>query len=691
MKNKYFILLALVVSFLSNAQKVAFHDTFDSDKNQWALNNNNLVTSVENGMLVMKNNDKQNSKWELISVINSPDEVDYDVEATLKVTQTLAENSAYGLVWSCYNDYSDYRVVNMTPNKQVQVYQYSGKEFYYLKKWEETQAINGKNKFNKIHVKKRANRIEVYINDKLIVKSGDFMYSGSKAGFILDAGMTIEIDELKVTEFPKNIEVIDTYDANLILKKIESISSKEYDEVNPVLSADGNTIYVAKKSSPENLGGVNDDDIWFATKDAKGNWSTLRNMGKPLNNTSYNFVISVSPDNNSMVVANTYNADGSSKGSGLSIANRTINGWEVPKEVLIKDYENKNQFVGYFQSNDNKVLLMAIEKGSGFGYKDLYVSFIQEDGTWSSPLNLGATVNTFDEETNPFLGSDGKTLYFSSKGHLGYGSYDLFVTKRLDDTWTNWSKPKNLGNKINSVDSDLAYYVSAKGDKAYISKAGDIYEVDNKVKQDPVVLIKGKVYDNKTKQILSAKIEYNNLKTNKNAGTAISNPKDGSYSIVLPYGQKYSFMGNKEGYYAVTENIDLTNLKEYQEMEVDLYLSPIEKGEVIRLNNIFFDSGKYDLLPDSYAELDKLYQILMQNSKMKIEISGHTDAVGSDVDNMNLSNNRANAVMQYLLKKGVNGNRLTAKGYGETKFIAPNDTEKGKQKNRRVEFVIVEL
>lgn len=687
-------LLFLVFTFTSInlfGQKVLFHDTFDSDKNQWALNSNNLVTNVEKGVLVMKNNDSQNTKWELLTVITNPDEVDYDVEASIRVTQSLAENAAYGLVWSCYNDYSNYRVVNMTPNKQVQVYQYSGKEFYYTKKWEEATYINGKNKYNKIFVKKRANILEIFINDKLVVKTGDYAYGGSKSGFILDAGMTIEIDELKVVEYPKHIDVIEGYDPNLVIEKIESISSKEYDEVNPVVAADGNTIYVAKKASPDNLGGVNDDDIWYATKDAKGNWSALKNIGKPLNNSSYNFVISVSPDHNTMVLANTYNADGSSKGSGLSVSNRTSNGWEVPKEIVIKDYQNKNQFVGYFQSSDNKVLLMTVERDSGFGFKDVFVSFIQEDGTWSAPLNLGSTINTFEEETNPFLAADGKTLYFASRGHGGYGGYDLFVSKRLDDSWTNWSKPKNLGDIINSPSSDLAYYVSAKGDKAYISRGGDIYVLDNKVKQDPVVLIKGKVYDNKTKQILSAKIEYNNLKTNKNAGTAISNPKDGSYSIVLPYGQKYSFMGNKEGYYAVTENIDLTNLKEYQEMEVDLYLSPIEKGEVIRLNNIFFDSGKYDLLPDSYAELDKLYNILMNNSKMKIEISGHTDAVGSDVDNMNLSNNRANAVMQYLLKKGVNGNRLTAKGYGETKFIAPNDTEKGKQKNRRVEFVIIEL
>jgi outer membrane protein OmpA-like peptidoglycan-associated protein len=158
----------------------------------------------------------------------------------------------------------------------------------------------------------------------------------------------------------------------------------------------------------------------------------------------------------------------------------------------------------------------------------------------------------------------------------------------------------------------------------------------------------------------------------------------------LPYGEKYSFMAEKEGYYAVTENVDLSDLKEYKEIEVDLYLNPIEKGEIIRLNNIFFASGRYELLVESYAELDKLLQVLKSNSKMKIEISGHTDAVGGDADNMTLSNNRANAVMNYLVGKGIAKDRLSAKGYGETKFIASNDTQEGKQLNRRVEFVILE-
>ena len=179
--------------------------------------------------------------------------------------------------------------------------------------------------------------------------------------------------------------------------------------------------------------------------------------------------------------------------------------------------------------------------------------------------------------------------------------------------------------------------------------------------------------------------------TNKELGTAISDPATGAYSIVLPYGQRYSFMAQKEGYYAVTENVDVSSLTDYKEIVVDLYLNPIEKGQTIRLNNIFFDSGKYDLLPESHSELDRLFNVLKDNKGLKIEIGGHTDAVGSDANNMALSNNRANAVMNYLVNKGIAASRLSAKGFGETKFIATNETEEGKQLNRRVEFVILEL
>lgn len=679
----------LVITF-GLAQNVLFHDTFQDDKNKWTSNQNNITSYIKNDKLVIENVDDEKTKWLLNDVFDDTGEIDFDIETTLEVKEARKDNFSYGLVWSCYNNYTYYDVIQLTPDKQIQIYKYQNGSFNYQKKWTKNNAINAYKRSNHIKIEKRANIVKIFINGDLVLQSGNYNYFGSKIGFILDAKMKIEVDELKVTSYPKKIKVVETFTTDVILNKLpDYISTKEYDELNPVVSADGKILYTTR-IHPNNIGDNTKYDIWVSEKKSNGQWGDLVNIGKPLNNAGSNFVISTSPDNNTILLANTYNSDGSSKSDGLSIASKGFNGWNVPKDIIIKDFKNTYKSVSFFMTTDNRVLLLGIENDKSLGLKDIFVSFVNNDGTWSSPMNIGKTINTFEEEANPFLAADGRTMYFASKGHGGYGYHDLYVTKRLDDTWTNWSEPKNLGNLINSPQSDLFYFVTAKGDKAYISKNGDIFELDNTVKQDPVVLVRGKVYDSKTKKIMSAPIVYNSLKTNKELGTAISDPATGSYSIVLPYGEKYSFMAEKEEYYAVTQNVDLSDLKEYKEIEVDLYLNPIEKGEIIRLNNIFFASGKYELLAESYGELDKLLQVLKSNSKMKIEISGHTDAVGADADNLTLSNNRANAVMNYLLGKGIAKDRLSAKGYGETKFIATNDNDEGKQLNRRVEFVILE-
>lgn len=688
MKKIYLLLLFINTTF---SQNVILNDNFEKDNHNLTLNKDNYNTYIGKGGFVLENTHEKNSKWSLIDVNRNLEANDFDVEVTMSLEKTNSETSGYGLVWACYNDNSNYHVVNLNEKRQHQAYWYYNKNFYYDLNWTDNKNVKIKRE-NTIKVSKRAQNVTVYVNDEIILKTNNTIYYGDKFGFILAPKMTIKVSNLKITEFPLSIDVVETYDSNLKIEKLpEIISSKDYTEKNPVIAPDGKTLFFERQYCEFNIGDSSKGDVWFSTFE-NGTWSETQNIGRPINNNGNNFVISVSPDNNSLLLANVYNEDGMSlRGSGLSIAYKNEEGWGIPKEIKIKNFSNKNKYVGYFLANDNKHLLLAIQKEEGFGLKDLYVSFLEKEGSWATPLNLGNMVNTFSEEANPFLASDGKTLYFSSKGHPGYGGYDLYVTKRLDDSWTNWSKPKNLGNVINSASDDLSLFLTAKGDKAFIGRGSDLYESKNTAKQDPVVLVTGKVYDSKTNQIISAPIVYNSLKTNEPLGTAISDPKTGSYSIVLPYGEKYSFMAEKEDYYAVTQNVDLSNLKEYKEITVDLFLNPIEKGQTIRLNNIFFDSGKYDLLPESNAELDKLYKVLLENNQLQIEIAGHTDAVGADKDNLVLSTNRANAVMNYLISQGIKQEQLTAKGYGETKFIAPNETEEDKQLNRRVEFSIVTM
>lgn len=389
---------------------------------------------------------------------------------------------------------------------------------------------------------------------------------------------------------------------------------------------------------PENTGGIADySDIYYARTGADKKWQQAVNMKKPLNNKQTNAVNSVTPDGNTLFLLHTYNPDdGSFKSNGLSISNRN---------------------------------------GS----------------IWSVPLDLGPVVNTSRDEISPFLAADNTTLYFSSDGHAGYGSNDIFLTRRLDDTWTNWSEPENLGKPINSSNWDAYYSVPASGEYAYFvsSKSGfgnsDIFciKLPEMARPNPVVLVKGKVLNQKSNTPLQAIINYFDLQNSAISGTAMSNPETGYYQITLPAGRLYGFLASSEKFISVSENIDLKDLGEYKELERDLYLVPIEIGEKVRLNNIFFETAKWDLLPESYAELDKLVKILIDNPNMEIEINGHTDNVGNDDSNLALSQERAAAVVNYLLEKGIANTRLDSKGFGESQPVATNDTDEGRALNRR--------
>ena len=337
--------------------------------------------------------------------------------------------------------------------------------------------------------------------------------------------------------------------------------------------------------------------------------------------------------------------------------------------------------------------------------EDLYVAHRLPNGNFSELTHMGVDLNTTGNETPGFLSPDNVTLYFSSNGLLGYGGYDIYVTRRLDDTWTHWSEPVNLGPKINTDQNERYFTITASGDYAYFTKGKSIIEKDlyritlskpkldqpiaNTVRPQPVILIHGKVLDTNTKLPLDAEITYENLATGKTVGYARSNATTGEYTITLPVGTNYAFRAAAENYITISENMDATKITDYGEMERNLYMAPIEVGQVVRINNIFFETGKADLKPESDLELDKLVSFLQSNQKVIIEINGHTDNVGDDASNFKLSENRAKAVVGYLLTKSISTKQISAKGFGETKPLATNDTEEGRQRNRRVEFVIL--
>ncbi len=465
-------------------------------------------------------------------------------------------------------------------------------------------------------------------------------------------------------------------------------------EYGAVISPDGSTLYFTRSGTRRNRGGYTDEDIYVSLAGAQQSWTPAVNM-RELNTSQSNAVISVTPDGNTLLLHGEYSYGEWT--TAASVTHRTENGWSQPEALRIDSFYNRGRYMQSFLANDGETLLLAIERDEGRGAHDLYVSFLEENGSWTKPKNLGSTINTKGADDTPFLASDGKTLYFSSEGHGGEGGHDIFVSRRLDDSWTRWSKPVNLGTPINTPGEDIFFFIPAAGDLAYFSSersglgANDIFRVllPGKVRPNPVVLISGVVRDQETGKPLGAMIRYENLQDGSVAGRARSDPATGAYKITLPAGLNYGFRAETDGYIAVGDNIDLSDLVEYREIERDLDLVPLRTGALVRLNNIFFDIGLATLKRESFPELNRLLKLMRDRPEMNVEILGHTDAEGSDTDNQTLSQNRAQAVADYLEERGIARDRLTVNGYGESRPTASNETAGGRRLNRRVEVRIL--
>jgi outer membrane protein OmpA-like peptidoglycan-associated protein len=495
--------------------------------------------------------------------------------------------------------------------------------------------------------------------------------------------------------------------ASTILK-IENLGiniNSDLPELRPTISADGNTLFFICENHPVNTkynSVPNSQDIWYSRRDSSGKWAEARHLAYPLNTSQYNAVYWMSPDNNRILIRGAF-LNGAFNGKGVSMCSLKSNGrWSEPNALMIKNYSkyDRGRQSGATMAHDGKTLLLYMTPEPGGENNDLFVCFLTADGSWTEPRNLGKIINSpLTDEMTPYVAADGVTLYYSSNRPGGLGDNDIWMTKRLDKTWQKWSDPVNLGSPINTENWDAFFTLDAGGEYAYLTTSLNTYGESDIVrvkllereKPNPVLMVSGNVYNQKTKEPITASLVYETLPDGVEAGNAISNASDGSFKIVLPYDKNYLIRAIADKFFAVSENLNLDSLVKagYKEIHKDLYLVPIEIGQVVRLNNVFFDFDKADLRSESFVELDRVVKLLEENPSIEIEMSAHTDSRGSDEYNFKLSDNRARSVMEYILSKGIAPNRITSQGYGETKPVVDNDTDENRQLNRRVEFKIL--
>lgn len=514
-------------------------------------------------------------------------------------------------------------------------------------------------------------------------------------------------DKLQEDEADRRIQMC--YTAKVLMKvpvkmKVEnmgkSVNSK-YADYSPVLTADGNTMIFTSRRN----GGIGNDtyddgkffeDIYI-TDYVNGKWTEAKNIGTPINTEGNDATVGITIDGQNILIYKDDNGDG-------NIYRTHLNGdtWSEP-EKLNANINSKYWEPSAFITADGNTMYFVSDRPGGFGGRDIYKSELTEDGQWGKAMNLGSTINTKYDEDGPFLHPDGITLFFSSTGHKTMGGFDIFYSTMSDNG--SWQTPVNVGFPVNSPDDDIFYVVSPDKTKAYYSsyKEGGIGEKDNYMitfldqKQEPLTLLKGEVKDDAGKVPKNIVITVTDNETGKLVGVYRTNSKTGQYVMILTPGKNYNLVYEAEGFMFYSENRDIPKNTNYYEIYRPILLPPLIVGSKVVLNNIFFDFDKATLRSTSGVELRNLVRFMNKYPAVNVEISGYTDSKGTEEYNLKLSQDRAQAVVTYLLGKGIPSARMTAKGYGESNPDAANqksdgsDNPAGRQLNRRVELKITSI
>lgn len=465
----------------------------------------------------------------------------------------------------------------------------------------------------------------------------------------------------------------------------DSVNSK-FSEYYPTLTIEGDQLIFTRRVNHYN-------EDFFITEYKNGSWTQSRGLLGDINSNMNEGAQNISQDGEWLIFTGCNFPDGYGS-CDLYISYKTIDGWSAPvnlgPEINTRHWESAPSL-----SPDKQELYFSSNRPGGYGGSDIYVSKLQPNGRWSEPRNLGPVINTAGSESCPFIHADNYTLYFTSDGHMGYGNNDLFKSNKQNGEWTT---PVNLGYPVNTIEDEGSLVVAADGITAYFaSDRGDTrggldlytFELRPEIRPVKTLWVKGKVFDKETLKSLPSAIELTDLATGEIV-SRIQTDLESNFLITLPVGKDYAFSVNRKGYLFFSESFMLSQNPPDSVYNIEIALQPLSVNASIVLNNIFFDLNKYELKPESSIELDNVVQLMKENPEIKVMISGHTDSTGREEENRQLSARRAQSVVNYLVQKGIQANRLKYEGMGSSKPIAPNSTEAGRAKNRRTELKVIE-
>ncbi len=548
-----------------------------------------------------------------------------------------------------------------------------------------------------------------------------------------------------------------------IVEKMPPNINSSYDEISPVPSRDGKTLYFTRVAYPDfnrillldstDQSGEKPDvylniladaysqiagypvsnpvstgfnqDVWIADISDSTQAPRISHPGYPINNALPNSLVAITPDPNAFYIINQFKINGDMERGFSLIRQKKDTLWDFPEPVTIKDYYTITSDVSLTMSFDGKILILSATRFDSKGM-DLYVCFKTGNNQWSAPTHMGSTINSDKRETTPFLSEDHTTLFFSSNRWNTTGGNDIFMSKRQDETWTNWSEPIRLTEPINSkYDESQPYFNMTSGYLYFTSKrdgSSDIYRVKIAPPQPTEMIVNGRILNSKTKVLVTnVQVQYDSEGNPQNTIASA----DGYFSLKIPKGIQVDLTALKDGFIGINNPIEFRRDYYYfREQEIELFIEPLDSSAIpipsikptpiketpkpeitppspfdeplvvnktIELKAIYFQQSKAIILPASFDELGRLSALLQENPNLHIRIEGHTDNQGNKEELIKLSRARAEAVKKYLTEKGFISERIETAGFGPDYPISTGSEEAERALNRRVEVRILKL